>query len=347
MCEVNGLASHDHREWWIPSGYHTVSTASGSVAQSHAILKLLEMFRLRSVVPFLVFLPLFAQQEPFRFIAIGDTGSGSPAQQRVADQMWERMKTHPFHLVVMLGDNIYGNHEVSGGGSSRFFHEKFDLQYERFQERGVVFHAAIGNHDMQTDHAQAEIDNQKRFGILGTDAYYKFLSPENFDVKGRPLVEFFALNSELRNEKMNQQVEWLRGELEKSAAVWKVVFLHHPLYTVRGQHAPALVLRGLIEESMKKNHVQIILAGHNHFYARMKPVDQMVQLISGGGGRHLAFPFSDHCAEISARLYHFVEVEVYPAKVHVTAIDQYGDAFDEKSIDPDYLKTPAKGCPIR
>jgi hypothetical protein len=311
------------------------------------MLKFFQMFRPRSAVLFLIFLPLFAQQEPFRFIAIGDTGSGSPAQQRVADQMWDRMQKRPFRLVVMLGDNIYGNHEVAGGGDPRFFHAKFDLQYQRFQERGVVFHASVGNHDMQTNHAQAEIDDQKRFGILGSDGYYKFSAPQNFNVNGSPLMEFFAINSELRDEKMKRQVDWLRGELEKSQAAWKVVFLHHPLYTVRGQHAPALVLRGMIEESMKKNHVQIILAGHNHFYARMKPVNQMVQLISGGGGRHLAFPFSDRCAEISARRYHFVEVEVYPDKVHVTAIDQYGEAFDEKSIDPDYLKTPAKGCPIR
>ena len=305
------------------------------------------MFCFRWFVPFLSFLPLFAQQEPFRFIAIGDTGSGSPAQQRVADQMWTLMQKHPFHSVLMLGDNIYGNTELTGGGSPRFFHQKFDLQYERFQERGVVFHAAVGNHDMQTDHAQAEIDDQKRFGILGPDGYYKFSSPENFGVNGRPLMDFFAINSELRDEKMTRQVKWLRAELEKSNAIWKAVFLHHPLYTVRGQHAPAVILRGMIEESLKKNHVQIILAGHNHFYARMKPVDETVQVITGGGGRHLAFPRGDRCAEISARRYHFTEVEVYPDKLDITATDQYGETFDQKSIDAEYLKTPAKGCPIR
>ena len=300
-------------------------------------------FSLLVVVPFLYGQP----PEPFRFVAMGDTGSGSVAQQRVSDQMWQWMKTNPFQLVVMLGDNIYGNTEITGGGSPGYFHQKFDLQYERFQEKGVVFHAAVGNHDMQTNHAQGEIDDQRRFGILGADGYYTFNSPAQYDVKGQPLVEFFALNSELKDEKMTQQVAWLKQELKKSDAVWKIVFLHHPLYTVRGQHAPALVLRHLIEDSLKQNHAQFILAGHNHFYARMKPVDQTVQLITGGGGRHLAFPLNDKCAVTTARRYHFLGVEVDPGKVRVVAIDQYGQRFDDATMDAGYLKLNTEGCPER
>jgi Calcineurin-like phosphoesterase len=288
-------------------------------------------------------------QTPFRFVAVGDTGSGSPAQQRVADQMWSWMQTHPFKLVVMLGDNIYGNHEISGGGSPRFFHDKFDLQYLRFEQAGVVFHATVGNHDRQTDHAQAEIDDVARFGILGKDGYYNYTSPKEFDVNGRPLIEFFCINSELRHEKEKQaaQTAWLDKALSQSRAVWKVVYLHHPLYTVRGQHSPAVELRELIRPAMEKNHVQIILAGHNHFYARMKPVNGALQLISGGGGRHLAFPFNDNCAVLSARKYHFVGAEVFPDKINFTAIDQYGDTFDTVSVDEQTLKDQTEGCPKR
>lgn len=64
----------------------------------------------------LFLIPLADAQQPFRFIVVGDTGSGSPAQQRVSNQMWSWMQEHPLKLVLMLGDNIYGNHEISGGG---------------------------------------------------------------------------------------------------------------------------------------------------------------------------------------------------------------------------------------
>jgi len=286
-------------------------------------------------------------QQPFRFVAIGDTGSGSPAQQRVAGQMWDWMQMHPFKLVVMLGDNVYGNHEISGGGNPRFFHDKFDLQYQRFQQAGVVFHAAVGNHDMQTRHAEAEIEDIPRFGILGRDGYYQFASPREYDVNGQPLIEFFCINSELRREKLIEQKEWLEKALGASRAIWKVVYLHHPLYTVRGQHSPAVGLREMIRPAMEKNHVQIILAGHNHFYARMKPVNGALQIISGGGGRHLAFPFNDSCATLSARKYHFVGAEVYRDRIDFTAIDQYGDMIDSVSVNESMLQEQTEGCPKR
>src|SRR5271165_6041221 len=192
---------------------------------------------------FLSVTALAAAQSPFRFVAIGDTGSASPSQGRVAEQMLQWRQTNPFDVVVMLGDNIYGTTELTHGGDPKLFPKKFDAYYKRFQDAGVVFHASVGNHDMQTDHAQGEIDDKARFGILGPDGYYKFPTPDSFQVNGKPLAEFFALNSELRREKFDAQVKWLAGELPKSTAVWKFVFLHDPLYTVDGHHPPALVLR--------------------------------------------------------------------------------------------------------
>jgi hypothetical protein len=286
-------------------------------------------------------------QAPFRFLAIGDTGSASPAQGRVAEQMWQWRQKNPFDVVLMLGDNIYGNTELTHGGDPKLFPKKFDAYYKRFQDAGVVFHASVGNHDMQTNHAQGEIDDKARFGMLGPDGYYKFSTPDSFKVNGKPLVEFFALNSELHGEKFNAQVSWLREELSASNAVWKIVFLHHPLYTVAGQHSPALELRNAIGKSLHDYHVQFVLGGHNHFYSRMKPVDGMMQLISGGGGRHLAFPRNDKCAVMSLRKYQFLGVEVYPDKVRFISIDEHGQTLDDFTADEKYLSVSAPGCPIR
>ncbi len=248
------------------------------------------------------------------------------------------MQDHPFKLVLMLGDNIYGNTELTGGGDPRYFHDKFDVEYDRFLEKGVVFHAVVGNHDLQHDGGRSEIADKKRFGILSDDAYYDFSAPN---------ADFFALNSELTGEKAKAQADWFNSEVAKSKAKWKFVFLHHPLYTIRGQRAPAVSIRQSIYDAMHKYDVQFILAGHNHMYARFKPVDGHFQIVSGGGGRHLAFPRKDPCAEVSARKYHFVAVEVYPDKVRFTSIDEHGEVFDQQVVDENFLKTSAPGCPQR
>src|ERR1700749_3840851 len=161
---------------------------------------------------FFLFAALASAQQPFRFVAIGDTGSASPAQGRVAEQMWQWRETHPFDIVLMLGDNIYGTTELTHGGDPKLFPKKFDAYYKRFQDKGVVFHAAVGNHDMQTNHAQGEIDDVARFGMLGPDGYYKFSSPDSYAVNSRPLAEFFAINSELHGEKFDAQIAWLKAE---------------------------------------------------------------------------------------------------------------------------------------
>ncbi|MGA3188226.1 MAG: metallophosphoesterase [Bryobacteraceae bacterium] len=296
---------------------------------------------------FLFLTALAAAQTPFRFVAIGDTGSASPAQGRVADQMWAWREKNPFNLVLMLGDNIYGTTEITHGGDPKLFPKKFDKYYKRFQDAGVVFHASVGNHDMQTNHAQGEIDDKARFGMLGPDGYYKISTPDSFNVGGKQLADFFALNSELQGEKFDAQVKWLKEELAKSNAVWKFVFLHEPLYTVGGMHGPALQMRQAIQKDLHDNHVQFVLAGHNHFYARMKPVDGMMQMISGGGGRHLAFPHNDQCAVMSVRTYEFLGVEVYADRVRFVATNEYGKTFDDFTADEKYLSESAPGCPIR
>ncbi len=252
--------------------------------------------------------------------------------------MWRYREDHPFDLVLMLGDNIYGSTELTGGGDPKYFHNKFDVEYERFLEKGVKFHAVIGNHDLQHDAGGSEIADKRRFGILHEDGYYKLSGGD---------ADFFALNSELTGEKAHRQASWFAEETRKSRARWKFVFLHHPLYTIRGQRAPAISIRDSIYDAMRDNHVQFILAGHNHMYARFKPVDGHFQIVSGGGGRHLAFPRKDPCAETSARRYHFVAVEVFSDRVRFTAIDEHGSVFDERMVDDAFLKTSAHGCPER
>lgn len=282
--------------------------------------------------------------EPFRFLAIGDSGAGSEGQQRVADQMWDWLGKHPFNLVLMLGDNIYGATEVMGGGSPKRFPGEFDRYYKRFEERGVVFHAVIGNHDRQTAGGKFEIEDRARFGIEGGGGYYKFSSPAKFNVRGRTLVDFFAFNSEIHGGAMAEQVAWLKKSLKDSTALWKVVYMHRPIYTPNGRHGPDLSLRKAIEQTLKENGVQLVLAGHNHFYGRMKPIGHIEYLVSGGGGGHLYRPEPNSCTDVIRREFHFLAFDVYSDKIQFWAVGEDGKIFDKLTIDPAFLASASNAC---
>ncbi|MGH7247724.1 MAG: hypothetical protein ACREH9_06425 [Pseudomonadota bacterium] len=70
--------------------------------------------------------------------------------------------------------------------------------------------------------------------------------------------------------------------------------------------------------------------------------------MSGGGGRHLSRPESDACTDKVREEFHFVAFEVFPDKVHWSAIGGDGKVFDEATVDRQYLEaaTPP-GCAVR
>src|SRR5882757_6567288 len=76
-----------------------------------------------------------------RFAAIGDMGTGEPAQYEVARRMLQFHEGFPFTFVIMLGDNIYG------GKSPAELQKKFEIPYKPLLDTGVQFYAALGNHD--------------------------------------------------------------------------------------------------------------------------------------------------------------------------------------------------------
>src|SRR5581483_11299272 len=69
---------------------------------------------------------------------MGDSGSGDTAQREVAQAMLTYFNTaRHFPFVLMLGDNLY--HDDYRG--------EFLEPYKPLLDRGVEFHAALGNHD--------------------------------------------------------------------------------------------------------------------------------------------------------------------------------------------------------
>lgn len=271
------------------------------------------------------------ETKPFAFVAVGDAGCGCADQEHVARRMLEWYGEKPYQVVLMLGDNIYGKGGKAGGDRA-LFQEEFDKYYKPLIDHGVKFYAAVGNHDVETRGAGDEIADKTRFNILGDNGYYTFTPDVSAD--GRPLVTFYALNSSIQAQKSDEatQITWLSKKLVEDTALWKIPFFHHPIYAPGGAHDPEVGFRDGIENMLVAAGVRMTLAGHDHFYARMKPQKGIIHFISGGGGRSLMNPIKNDLTAEAMKSFHFLYVEVDPAYIHFWAIPASGPPIDQGAI---------------
>ena len=257
----------------------------------------------------------------------------------------------PYHLMLMLGDNIYG--AWWGGGNKKYFEAKFDRPYAELLARGVTFRAALGNHDAREAGGQDLIAAYDRFHIEGPQGYYSFTAGEwrprgaeagaehPFRTQGKkksgqsgvaPLVEFFVLNT-LRLEKNKQdpeQLAWLEQALSRSRARWRIVYGHHPLYSTGKRHGGDAGLRQKLESLLTGEGVQVVLAGHDHIYQRFHPQGGVVYFVCGSSGklrRGNARP-GPLVAAVEDRKRVFMLWDATAEELRFRAINEQGQAFD-------------------
>jgi hypothetical protein len=73
--------------------------------------------------------------------------------------------------------------------------------------------------------------------------------------------------------------------LPKSNAKWKIPYMHHPLYSSGEKHGSEVDLRTLVEPLFIANGVDVVFAGHEHFYERLKPQNGIYYFTEGGSAK--------------------------------------------------------------
>lgn len=200
-----------------------------------------------------------------RFAVLGDTGTGERRQYDVAKQLWASHAVFPFEFIILVGDNMYGSERPQD------YARKFELPYKPVIDAKIPFYASLGNHDDP---------NQIYYKLFNMDGkrYYSFKK----DKLGTPGVRFFALDS---NYMTREQLEWLEKELGSSGSEWKISFFHHPLYSSGGRHGSEEDLREQLEPLFLQHGINVVFAGHEHFYERLKPQNGIYYFTAGGSAK--------------------------------------------------------------
>jgi 3',5'-cyclic AMP phosphodiesterase CpdA len=247
-----------------------------------------------------------------KFAMFGDFGTATRWQFETGDQMAKTHKEFPFELVLLAGDNLYG------ASRPQEYENRFEQPYKALLDAGVKFYAALGNHD----------DRNQRFyepfNMAGKQ-YYSFKAPKQD-------VRFFALESTYPEP---EQIQWFENELKGSGEDWKIVYMHHPLYSSGGRHGSDHALREVLEPLLLKYNVSVVLTGHDHFYERIKPQKGIVHFVVGSAGK-LAPGDIDRNSPLTARGfdtdYAFLIAEILGDQMTFNAITRTGGVMDSGII---------------
>ena len=202
----------------------------------------------------------------FKLLIFGDIGYFSKNLSMLSNICYRTMNIND--KFIFLGDNFYEN---------GVYHENdpmWNLFYETFSYVNPInMHAILGNHDYHTN-PTCQINNPR----WNTPYfYYKKKYTESTDLFFIDTVQLFPEHCNIgfakvkqvnNNENIikiiNDQLQWLDYQLEKSSIKNKIVFGHYPILTNGYYYGRMTPLYNMLFPLFKKHNVTAYVSGHEH-----------------------------------------------------------------------------------
>lgn len=245
----------------------------------------------------------------FDFVVCGDSRSAVPiVLPEVFYTMIREWNLLSPALVLDSGDLILGGDK-----------EQFPAMWDEFEKAvggcNSPFFPIVGNHDV-TEEPETNVLFEKRIAPL----HYAFDYGNS---------RFIILNTEeigYLDEFSQQQLDWLKQELEQTKAKNIFLFFHKPIFRSNYDKAWAKV------EAMLKGHpVRVVFAGHEHMYMDCGERGGVRYVISGGGGAETSE------VEEEGGFFHYLWVRVRGEEVN-WAVVKPGSIWPEDAITPESVK---------
>jgi hypothetical protein len=278
-----------------------------------------------------------------RFGVMGDSGSGDSGQLRIASRMRSWHAQQPWEFVAMMGDNVYEN------GEPEYFDSKFVDVYQDMLAQGVPFHATLGNHDVRHRDGR-DMVQEEAFGFVGRRPEYEFLAGPTL-TDGKRLARFVCLNTndwidaiEGQDRKTQARlVGSLRSRLRESdKSRWNIFYFHQPIHSfvassffglLRGGHGGSEALQQVLEPEIR-DYADLVIAGHDHFYQKIRAQHSVHHLISGAAGKiRKGCDISNPQVESGHEEYHFMDFSLSEDSLHYQAINDRGQRIHSGRID--------------
>jgi tartrate-resistant acid phosphatase type 5 len=221
------------------------------------------------------------------FAAVGDYGSDDTHELAVANLV----KAHDVEFVITLGDNNYPNGESTtiDMNIGKYYSQYIGGYMGRYGMGSPVnlFFPCIGNHDWYSmPPLQPYLDYFP--DLPGNKRYFDF---------EMGLVHFYIVDSDMHEPDgytpTSVQGQWLKQALaQPTTSCYRIVYFHHPAFSSGDFGAPWM--RWPFEEW----GADAVMAGHEHFYERLK-VGGIRYFTNGlGGANRFGFSTIDPQSEV-------------------------------------------------
>jgi hypothetical protein len=252
-----------------------------------------------------------------KLMAYGDTRSTPAAHEQVAGRMRGVYAADPAFQTISLqaGDWVANDTEASWA-REWFVSESTYPQMHAIQAEVPII-GCRGNHE-------------------GVGTIYRKYFPEPYSAEFYWSFDYGPLHVAVVDQYTadtagSAQYNWLKSDLAASSKPWKIVLLHAPGWT-SGGHSGNTNVQTVLQPLFNKYGVQMVIGGHNHYYARAV-VDGIQHLTLGGGGAPLYAPGSGHPNIVKTdKSYHHAEIEISGTAMVFTARRSDGTVIESITI---------------
>jgi hypothetical protein len=258
-----------------------------------------------------------------KFLGYGDTRTGVTFHDTADAAMVAAFEQDPnYQTFTMLSGDWVDDGEKEGDWTNEFFNPT--ALNTRELQANLPINGCIGNHEWDDD-SMPHTFFDKYWPYPYVDGYYW-----SFDYGP---VHITVLDQEDQDYAGGSaQYNWLVNDLASTTKEWRILQFHKPGYSA-GHHEDEADVQDWIQPLCEQYGVDIVFAGHNHYYARCIK-NGIMHVTSGGGGAPLrdgSLDYSEH-VRVYEKAYHFCKVHIRGNELDFEAVEPDGTLIDAFNI---------------
>jgi len=250
--------------------------------------------------------------------AYGDTRSYPADHEKVATKMRAAYAADPAFQTISLHAADWINSDTESNWTNEWFVSGTTYPQMHAFQAEVPIVGARGNHE-------------------GSGTVFSKYFPEPYSAGFYWSFDYgpvhVAVVDQYTNYAANStQYNWLAADLAASNKLWKFVVLHEPGWSSDGGHGNNSTVQTVLQPLFKQYGVQLVIGGHNHYYARAV-VENVQHLTLGGGGAPLYTPASGQPYIVKTdKSLHHAEIDINGGNLVFTARRSDGTVIESFTL---------------